>query len=406
MKTLETTLPTWTFSPRNCIEQPARSPIELGQLIRASLSELGLAAVGFTPAIEFVLAREALNTWLAAGLHGTMRYLEGTPRSDARDLLPQGSTLVVVAAYCQTESPDSHRLPLLGQAARYAHGGDYHVSLRQALAALGQIIANHSGRAITARACVDTAPLLEREAARRAGLGFVGKSNMLIVPGAGPGVLLGELIVDIEIAADAAQDQRCGQCDACLRACPTQAFVGPWVLDARRCISYLTIEYKGWIPHELRPLIGTRVFGCDICQDVCPFSHGKRAVSRAATSAVESSQTGRSLALWLTLTSSGYRRLVTGTALRRTNRAQLLRNAAVAAGNSGLAELVAPLRDLLENSKYPIVRGHAAWALGRLKTGDARQALDAALGAEIDPDVKQEVLLAHEQALDAESGGI
>ena len=390
MKTPETTLPTWTFSPRNCIEQPARNPRELGLRVRAGLADLELAAVGFTPALEFVQARDALSAWIAAGHNGTMTYLEGTPRSDARYLLGQGLTLVVVAAYYQSELTNSHRLPLLGQVARYAHGSDYHGSLRHSLAALGQIIADQSGRTITARACVDTAPLLERDAARRAGLGFIGKSNMLIVPGLGPGVLLGELIVDIEIAADSPQNERCGQCDACLRACPTQAFVGPWVLDARRCISYLTIEYKGWIPLELRPLIGTHVFGCDICQDVCPFSHGKRV--RAST--VPVAHSSRSLALWLTLTSSGYRRLVTGTALRRASRPQLLRNAAVAAGNSGLDELVAPLRELLCKSKYPIVRGHAAWALGQLKSSDALQALAAATTTETDRQVKAEIVLA------------
>lgn len=397
MKTPETTLPTWTFSPRNCIEQPARSPSELGLRVRASLVDLGLAAVGFTPAIESVPARNALDSWLAARLHGTMTYLEGTPRSDARNLLSQGLTLVAVAAHYQAEPTSSHRLPLLGQVARYAHGSDYHGSLRHALAALGQIIADQSGRTITARACVDTAPLLERDVAHRAGLGFIGKSNMLIVPGLGPGVLLGELIVDIEITGDSPQDERCGQCDACLRACPTRAFVGPWVLDARRCISYLTIEYKGWIPLVLRPLIGTHVFGCDICQSVCPFSHGKRAQASAAPGpgpAMQAINTSQSLALWLRLTSSGYRRLVAGTALRRTSRAQLLRNAAVAAGNAGLNELVTPLRELLGKSKYPIVRGHAAWALGQLKSSDALRALAAAATTEADQQVQEEIVLA------------
>ena len=142
MKTPETTLPTWTFAPRNCIEQPACGPSELGLRVRAVLADLGLAAAGFTPAIEFVQARDALNDWLAARLNGTMTYLEGGPRSDARDLFGQGLTLVVVAAYYQPEPTSSHRLPLLGQVARYAHGSDYHGALRHALAALGQVIAD------------------------------------------------------------------------------------------------------------------------------------------------------------------------------------------------------------------------------------------------------------------------
>ena len=140
---------------------------------------------------------------------------------------------------------------------------------------MAQSAADILGRSIEARVCVDTAPLLEREAARRAGLGFIGKSNMLIMPGIGSQVLLGVLLLDVCIALDEPRDHGCGRCTACLTACPTQAFVGPWLLDARRCIAYLTIEYKGWIAHELRPLIGTRLFGCDVCQDVCPFNHGK-----------------------------------------------------------------------------------------------------------------------------------
>jgi epoxyqueuosine reductase len=302
--------------------------------------------------------------------------------------------------------------------------------LRRALGVLGQLIADHAGRSITARACVDTAPLLEREAARAAGLGFIGKSNMLIVPGVGSRVLLGVLLVDIEIAMDTPQGERCGRCDACLRACPTQAFVGPWLLDARRCISYLTIEYKGWIPMELRPLIGTRVFGCDECQDVCPYNagglgHGRNRAGVLGPGPDRSKQLGsgdpalkeasrcgpirsghsrlrdqlhangpasggvvESLKAWLRLTSSDYRRLTAGSAMRRTSRAQLLRNAAVAAGNAGSVELVDPLRELLTNSTYPIVRGHAAWALGRL---GATELLHAASITESDPQVQGEL---------------
>jgi epoxyqueuosine reductase len=321
-----------------------------------------------------------------------MHYLESAPRSDPRELLSGAITLAVAAAHYQTAPDNSHRLPLLGQVARYAHGSDYHGSLRRSLASLGQLIADESGRSVTARACVDTAPLLEREAARRAGLGFIGKSNMLIVPGTGSGVLLGVLIVDIEITGANEQSQRCGQCNACLDACPTRAFVGPWELDARRCISYLTIEFKGWIPFELRPLIGTRVFGCDVCQEVCPFNQGKqsRALVPSGTWAT-SDNLHESLMAWLTLSASGYRRLTANSSLRRTSRAQLLRNAAIAAGNSGVRDFVAPLQRLVDASIYPIVRGHAAWALGELGGDAARAALQAAQAKEPDHAVQQEL---------------
>lgn len=395
MKTSETALLNWTFSPRLHIEQPARSPNELGRRVREHLATTGLAAIGFTPATEFTQADEALQNWLTAGHHGSMEYLTRPARSDARALLAEALTLVVVAAHYETEPRQSPRLPLLGQVARYAHGVDYHATLRQSLSALGQIIADQAGRVVTARACVDSAPLLEREAARRAGLGFIGKSNMLIIPGAGSGVLLGVLIVDVEIRPDVAQEQRCGQCTACLQACPTQAFVKPWQLDARRCISYLTIEYKGWIPLELRPLIGTRVFGCDVCQQVCPFNHGQQAREHLPMGNWSTSgELQQSLLAWLTLTSAGYRRLTSGSALRRCSRAQLLRNAAVAAGNSGDRSLVPPLCSLASSSRYAIVRGHAAWALGQLGGTDARDALGTALATEADPQVKQELTLA------------
>ena len=218
---------------------------------------------------------------------------------------------------------------------------------------------------------------------------------MLIVPGAGSRVVLGALLVDVEIASGSPLEHRCGRCSACLDACPTQAFVSPWLLDARRCISYLTIEYKGWIPHELRPLMGTRVFGCDVCQDVCPFNHGKDAIRGAdLVDAAAPLPSVQSLDMWLRLTSSDYRRLTKGSALRRASRAQLLRNAAVAAGNSHDLRLVKPLRDLLEGSTYPIVRGHAAWALGQLGAAEALESLRAARFTEVHELVLREIELA------------
>jgi epoxyqueuosine reductase len=239
--------------------------------------------------------------------------------------------------------------------------------------------------------------LLEREAARRAGLGFIGKSNMLIIPGIGSQVLLGVLLVNIRIEPDSSRDQRCGRCTTCLTACPTKAFVGPWLLDARRCIAYLTIEYKGWIALELRPLIGTRVFGCDVCQDVCPFNHGKVEFDLPGDAASENQARLIDLHRWLRMSSSDYRRLTSGTALRRASRWQLLRNAAIAAGNSGDPSLIEPLVRLLSNSKYPIVRGHSAWALGRYSSVAARQALEEAMATETESEVVTEITLAKEE---------
>ncbi len=355
----------WHFDPSSHIEQPACSPVELAGRLRDCASGLGLLGLGFAPVEPLDEAQEAFLSWAHAGYHGTMNYLlSDGDRHVPNRLAPNSKTMVVAAVGTAPGAHPGRSLPLLGQVARYANGPDYHHVIRQKLANLGQKIADLTARPVDGRACVDTAPLLEREAARRGGLGFIGKSNMLIIPGVGSQVLLGVLLVNVIIEPDSPGEHRCGRCTTCLTACPTRAFVGPWLLDARRCIAYLTIEYQGWIAHELRPLIGTRVFGCDVCQDVCPFNHGKVAIDPAR----ESTQAGRSMQVdlnrWLRMSSSDYRRLASGTALRRASRWQLLRNAAVAAGNSGDPSLVEPLILLLLNSKYPIVRGHAAWALG------------------------------------------
>jgi len=298
----------------------------------------------------------------------------------------------VVAMPAAHHVPEKQSLPVWGQTARYAQGADYHDTLRKKLKALAQAAADGCGKVVRARACVDTAPLLEREAARRAGVGFIGKSNLLIVPRVGSHVLLGALLIDVHLPPGEPADQRCGSCTACLSACPTNAFVGPWLLDARRCISYLTIEFRGWIEASLRPLMGTHVFGCDICQDVCPYNHGKAAPGwhNTATAAGGPTQSA-GLRAWLTLTSSGYRRLTSGSALRRASRWQLQRNAAIAAGNSGDVTLIEPLAALLATSKYAIVRGHAAWALGRFEHREARDALQTAITSESDSAVLAEI---------------
>lgn len=381
-----------TFEPHTRIEQPAGYG-ELAGRLKAMAPTLGVAAVGFTSVAPFEQARERLQRWISDNYHGQMHYLAtGIDRADPRQLHPPASTLIMVAVPYPQPSVQVHHLPVWGHIAGYAQGGDYHVTLRLSLFKLGQLIASYIGRRVTARICVDTAPLLEREAASRAGLGFVGKSNMLIVRGLGSRVLLGALLVDVPIAPDEPQTQRCGRCSACIESCPTQAFVGPWLLDSRRCISYLTIEFKGWIPLELRSQMGSHVFGCDICQDVCPYNHGKRsAVRRPVEPLAPKATLGADLTYWLRLTSSEYRRITKRSALRRASRAQLLRNAAVAAGNANEPGLALPLRDLLVQSKYPVVRGHAAWALGRIGTQQAIEFLTAAQPNETDALVHQEI---------------
>jgi len=367
------------------IGEPAEelSASELAARVRAAGIELGFARVGFAAIDPLELDAERLRSWLSQGRHAAMSYLEG-PRHDPTHLLSGAKTLIAVAlAY-----PASRELvplrraaegaPLTGVVARYARGQDYHDVMRKKLRRLADALANLLGRPVLARHCVDTAPLLERAAAERAGLGFASKSTMTIIPGVGSYVMLGELLVDAEIATDAPIAPRCGSCRLCLDACPTGAFVDAHVLDARRCISYLTIETSGPIPRELRPLIGARVFGCDVCQDVCPFNAAAEGKPSAPELAPRPSLAAPDLIELLELGSARYRQLVKGSALRRTHRAQLARNAAIALGNSKDLRAVVPLARAVSAHTSALVRGHAAWALGEIGLG-ARELAESAL---------------------------
>jgi epoxyqueuosine reductase len=243
---------------------------------------------------------------------------------------------------------------------------------------------------------VDSAPIYEREWAERGGLGFIAKNTMLIAPGLGSYVVLGELLVDAPIdrlgalAPEAPPKPRCGSCRACLDACPTHAFVDAYVLDARRCISYLTIEHHGAIPRELRPQIGTWVFGCDVCQEVCPFNAGS---GEPADPMLAPRTTQHALPDLVDLAAKGanqLRRFVRRTAMRRVSREVLLRNVSVALGNTGDPAAIPALVSLLD-SPLPLVRGHAAWALGRLGGDTATAALHAQRGREHDAYVIDEL---------------
>jgi epoxyqueuosine reductase len=375
--------------------------------IRTAALGLGFTRVGFASAEPFETARPRLAAWLAAGHAGGMDYLAGPDdRTDPRALAPHAKTLLSVALPYERTSVALRRRrddprALLGTVARYAVGDDYHRVLKDKLLALEKACDELVGRPVVLRAAVDSAPLLEREAAARAGIGFTGKSTMTIAPGLGTYFLLGELLLDVELEASKDPEaglSGCGRCTACLDACPTRAFVGPYVLDARRCISYLTIESKDAMPRELRPLIGTRVFGCDVCQDVCPFNASEAVRPAAPELAARPSLDAPELVSWLTLGAAGYRKLVKRSALRRVGKAQLQRNAAVALGNSGDVRAVAPLARALEADPSALVRAHAAWALGALGPNISgvigRDALTRASEHDPDETVREESRLA------------
>jgi epoxyqueuosine reductase len=368
----------------------------LADAIRDAALALGFARVGFAPVEPFGDAARALEVWLAAGHQGEMGFMAGSSRADPRELLPRARTLIVVAlAYGRGGEPrHSELVPATGLVARYARGDDYHLVMKDRLRLLADRCAELSGREVLARPCVDTAPLLEREAARRAGIGFTAKNTMTIAPGLGSFFVLGELLVDLELAPSTPVAQGCGSCRSCLDACPTGAFVDAYTLDARRCISYLTIELAGPVPRHLRAGIGRWVFGCDICQEVCPYNQSSRGRSGDAALAQRPNTSEVDLVALLELTSSGYRRLRRRSAILRVKRVQLQRNAAIALGNTRAPGAVEPLARALESNPSPLVRGHAAWALGRIGSPAALAALGAALERESDAFARSEIELA------------
>jgi epoxyqueuosine reductase len=388
--------------------QDSGPPTQTGiaERIAAAARELGFARVGFAPATPFSEAATRLRAWLASGYHGDLSYLEnGGERTDPRALMPEAKTLVAVALSYAEPAPgvalraDRDGPALAGTVARYARGEDYHLVMKQKLAALAERCERIVGRPLRSRACVDTAPLLEHEVARLAGLGFSGKSTLTIVPGLGSYVLLGELLLDLELPASEPVKAGCGSCRACLDACPTGAFVDAHVLDARRCISYLTIENQSSIPRELRARLGTRVFGCDVCQEVCPFNASSAPKPRAPELEPRPVLATIDLVGLLELGAAGYRKLVRRTALRRVTRDGLARNAAVALGNTHDGRAVGPLERAVTSHPSALVRAHAAWALGELGhlAPSVRRTLVTAAEHDPDAEVRQDAALALER---------
>ena len=339
-------------------------------MIAELAKELGFHRAAIIP-IEAARRHDLYTSWLAAGHGGDMAYLAEpshvAPRANLRALLATAKTLVVVALAYDRDNP----IPagaLTGKIARYARGEDYHLVMRDRLVALADRIAQQLGHPVATRPCVDSAPILEREWAERGGLGFVAKNTMLIAPGLGSYVVLGELLLDVELAPTAPAQlprPRCGSCTKCLDACPTKAFVDAYILDARRCISYLTIEFHGVIPRELRAAIGTWIFGCDICQEVCPFNAGAGAEPEPLLRPRSGAHALPDLVALAALNGNQFRQFTKRTALRRTTRPLLRRNIAIALGNTGSPAAIPALTALLAD-RHAIVRLHAVWALGEL----------------------------------------
>ena len=370
---------------------PPEAAATLAEGIRAEATRLGFDAIGFARAEAHPDGRRLL-AWLAEGRHGTMGWMARDPsrRADPVAVLASARTVISVAAgYYQGDWPEAADPAPRGRIARYAWGRDYHKRVRKRLIRLARAIRSLSPSARVVP-YVDTGPVLDRAWAERAGIGWIGKNTNVILKRAGSWHFLGVLFTNLDLPVDRPSKNYCGSCSRCIAACPTGAIVGPYQLDARRCISYLTIEHRGPIPVELRPAIGTRIFGCDDCQEVCPWNRFATPTSNPDFAARPEQQTPELIPL-LALDQSAFADRFQGTALRRAGRNRFVRNVAVALGNLGDPRAVPGLRGALLGDPDRSVRGHAAWALGRIAGAVAAAALREAEATEQDAEVLGEI---------------
>lgn len=364
----------------------------LATLIKHHARELGFGPVGICPAVR-PAGLDRLDEWLAAGYAGQMDYLAS--RRDAYQhpghVLDGARSIVMLALPYRTAAPAEPRAGQ-GRVSRYAWGeADYHDVIRPRLHALADALRDANPGATT-RGVVDTAPLLEREFAQLAGLGWIGKNTLLLNKPSGSYYFLAALLTDADLTPDQPfHGDHCGTCTACLDACPTDAFPQPRVLDATRCISYLTIELRDAIPHQLREGVGDWLFGCDVCQDVCPWNH-RSPESSVPEFLPRPDANPTELAPLFEMDEAAFRRRFRKTPLWRAHRRGLLRNSAIVLGNSLPPGGVQPLAVGLSDTE-PIVRGACAWALGRYGTPEATRLLRSRLAEERDPQVRQEIEL-------------
>jgi epoxyqueuosine reductase len=350
----------------------------LRDAIRDEALRLGFDAVGFAPAaLDPEVRRERLQNLAAVvndGLHGDMGWLaeRREQRADPSTLWPEARTVVSLAINYAPQTDPRAVLCTSERAAIsvYAQGRDYHEVVKSKLKALGRFIWDVYRHDI--KVFVDTAPVMEKPLAQAAGIGWQGKHTNLLSRRFGSWLFLGELFLSAELPADSAETDHCGRCRACLDACPTNAFPAPHRLDARRCISYLTIEHEGPIDRALRPLLGNRIYGCDDCLAVCPWNKFAQTAHEAAF-APRPALTAPRLAELAGLDDAAFRQRFAGTAIKRTGRDRFVRNVAYALGNSGSAEQALPAVERLLTDPSPLVRGAAVWALARLAPGEFEQ---------------------------------
>ena len=367
---------------------------DLKSHIQTYAIECGFDLVRITGAEEFVKGRDAALARVAAGqMDGLSWYTESRVKrgTDPKQLLPGARSIICLGLSYLPSNGEEHPTLNSGKVAKYARVKDYHRAMKRRMKAFVRGLEDRLGSTIGARWYVDDGPMLDRAAAARSGLGWFGKSTNILTPTHGSWILLGQVVTDLELEPDSPLKKSCGECTRCIDDCPTGAIVAPYVVDNARCISYQTIENRGVIPLEMRPLIGDWIFGCDICQDVCPVNR-KAAIPRQSVQKADAvGASGRlDLAELLTLSEEEFRRRFQGTSIMRAKRVGMQKNACVALGNRADESSVKALGFALV-SEESLVRGHAAWALGQIANTEAIKALEQSLELETEEYVRGEI---------------
>jgi epoxyqueuosine reductase len=339
---------------------------DLKEAVKEKARQLGFILAGVTtpdppPHVS------TFERWLAAGRHGTMEYLSTERsrirRANPREILPECKSILVLATPYNPPLPAEEGLGVRGNIASYAQGADYHDILPPRMKELVHFIEEQVGGPVKNRWYTDTGPLLERDLAQRAGIGWIGKNTCLINPRHGSYFLLSEILIELELEPDPSfVTDHCGTCTRCIEACPTDCILPDRTIDATRCISYLTIEWKGDIPTELRETIGDWVFGCDICQTVCPWNR----FAGEGDPAFQDNKTPHTLTQELAMTPQEFSQRFKGSPVKRAKRGGYLRNVAVALGNTGTMHVLPVLQNVL-NHEEPLVREHVPWAIEKIK---------------------------------------
>ncbi|MCL5428371.1 MAG: tRNA epoxyqueuosine(34) reductase QueG [Chloroflexi bacterium] len=371
----------------------------LTKQLKGKAQELGFNAVGVTdPSPPPHL--DVYRRWLEAGRHGEMGYLASARaverRTDPCRILPECQSILVLGIPYGGPAATQRPVAGMGRVAAYAKGEDYHEVLKPRLKALVSYLEGLAGHPIANRWYTDSGPIMERELAQRAGLGWIGKNTMLINLQRGSYFLLSEILLGIELDFDAPiTTDHCGTCTRCIEACPTDCILEDRTLDASRCISYLTIELKGPVPENLRPQIGNWIFGCDICQSVCPWN--ERFATPESDPAFMPKSEAVNLEEEFQRSTQEFNRKFKNSPVKRAKRRGYLRNTAIALGNTGGPDAVPALAKTLNKEKEPLVRSHAAWALGQIGNQLARKALKQAAALEKDRLVLEEIQAALKQ---------